>query len=94
MSEKHSHKYFRNADCEYFPCHEVEDDSYFNCMFCFCPLYFLEDCGGTPRYTNEGVKDCTPCTRPHARGGYERIVERLKAELAERRKQGSQGTGF
>lgn len=86
MSEKNSHRYFRNAACKYFPCHEVEDDSCFNCLFCFCPLYFLEDCGGTPRYTEDGIKDCTPCVKPHVPGGYDRIMARLKAEFSKRRR--------
>ena len=83
---KHSHRFFRNTDCAYFPCHAVEDDSTFNCLFCYCPLYFLDDCGGTPRRTDEGVKDCTPCTLPHGPDGYERVMARLKQEFEARKK--------
>ena len=31
--------FFRNYECAGFPCHKVEDDENFNCLFCFCPLY-------------------------------------------------------
>ncbi len=36
-----NYKFFRNKDCEYFPCHKVKNDEKFNCLFCYCPLYFL-----------------------------------------------------
>lgn len=81
MSKKHSHKYFRNTDCEYFPCHETEDPSHFNCLFCFCPLYFMKDCGGNPEYTRSGIKDCSHCIKPHAEGGYDHVMRRLRAEF-------------
>lgn len=77
----HSHKYFRNSDCQYFPCHKVKDDAFFNCLFCFCPLYWLEDCGGNPSYT-KGIKDCTGCTVPHKEGGYDHVLTRMKKEFA------------
>ncbi|WP_461208977.1 cysteine-rich small domain-containing protein [Desulfocurvus sp. DL9XJH121] len=79
------HSFFRNAECRYFPCHAVEDDSRFNCLFCFCPLYWLENCGGKPRWTH-GVKDCTNCTLPHDPGGYEHVLARLKEEFARRKR--------
>jgi len=87
---KHGYKYFRNADCEYFPCHKVADPSFFNCLFCFCPLYFLKDCGGN--FTiKKGVKDCTNCSLPHEKGGYEHVLGRLKEYFkAERGKHSSQ----
>jgi Zn-finger protein len=81
LSPKHSHKYFKNTACEYFPCHEVEDAGHFNCLFCFCPLYFIEECGGDFRRTAQGLKDCTPCAKPHLPGGYEHVIRVLKANL-------------
>jgi Zn-finger protein len=82
---KASHRFFSNRDCRYFPCHQTDAPEDFNCLFCFCPLYFLDDCGGEGRLTPEGVKDCTPCTIPHRPEGYDRIIARLKEELARRR---------
>lgn len=69
-----NYKYFKNEKCEYFPCHELKDSSYFNCLFCFCPLYCLgADCGGNFVWTDSGVKNCSACLIPHSRGGYEHI---------------------
>ena len=78
---EHSHRFFCNKDCRYFPCHTTKRPDDFNCLFCFCPLYFLEDCGGNPRILDNGVKDCTNCMLPHAPAGYDRIMERLKREF-------------
>lgn len=77
---EHNHKYFRNTDCRYFPCHKGADPEHFNCLFCFCPLYFLQDCGGNPTWRGK-VKDCTHCTVPHSPGGYEHVLARLKPEF-------------
>ncbi|MBN2139649.1 MAG: cysteine-rich small domain-containing protein [Desulfovibrionaceae bacterium] len=82
---KNSHRFFCNRDCEYFPCHQTKDPDNFNCLFCFCPLYFLDDCGGDFAL-REGVKDCSACLIPHRPEGYDRIIERLKARIAETRK--------
>jgi len=75
--------FFQNTDCPYFPCHKIEDSEYFNCIFCFCPLYALgENCGGDFCYTEAGIKDCSVCNVPHGPDGYERILEKLPAVTA------------
>lgn len=75
-------KFFRNIDCEYFPCHEDADPSTFNCMFCYCPLYALgRDCGGNFRYLDNGIKDCSGCTVPHSEGGYDHVMIKVPALL-------------
>ncbi|SDK38438.1 Cysteine-rich small domain-containing protein [Maridesulfovibrio ferrireducens] len=74
---ENSFKFFRNHQCRYFPCHEVENDFEFNCMFCFCPLYHLKDCGGKPEIKN-GIKSCSNCTLPHRPEGYDYIISKLK----------------
>lgn len=68
-----SYKYFKNDKCEFFPCHDIKGDFY-NCLFCYCPIYHY-DCGG--RYTDEGVKDCSNCTIPHSKGGYDHVLKVL-----------------
>ena len=73
--------FFQNTRCEYFPCHELDDISGFNCLFCFCPLYGLKECGGRYRYTTGGKKDCTGCALPHYRENYGLILERLGDSL-------------
>ncbi len=61
-----SSSFFRNVSCAYFPCHEGVDESEFNCLFCYCPLYALgPECGGDFSYTAGGIKDCSGCTRLH-----------------------------
>ena len=85
MMPGNSYSYFCNRDCEYFPCHEGSDPEYFNCLFCFCPLYALGSrCGGNYRYLDNGTKDCSECLLPHSKGGYKIIngKYRLIAELA------------
>ena len=71
--------FFRNLECEFFPCHKTDDPERFNCLFCFCPLYHMADCGGD--YVNyDGVKDCSACTYPHDPANYDEICARLGAE--------------
>ena len=66
MQKKYDHEFFQNLDCEYFPCHKTDDPDSFNCHFCYCPLYALDDeCGGNFKYNKKGIKDCTDCLRPH-----------------------------
>ena len=80
--EDKAYSFFRHTDCEYFPCHEGVDAEDFNCLFCYCPLYFLgARCGGDFTYTKSGVKNCVGCTVPHRRENYGRIMAILKANL-------------
>ena len=87
MSE--NYRFFSNRECEYFPCHKVNDDSRFNCLFCYCPLYALgERCGGNFAYSDEGIKDCSNCLIPHNPEGYDYIIGKfdMLTELAKREK--------
>ncbi len=80
--------FFQNRECEYFPCHKGADPEWFSCLFCYCPLYALgEKCGGSFRYTDKGIKDCSGCLRPHRRENYGAICEQMKGilELAKRK---------
>jgi len=80
--EDKKYAYFRHESCEYFPCHKVSDPEDFNCLFCYCPLYFLGSrCGGNFRYTDRGIKDCTGCLIPHKRKNYGYITEKLRENL-------------
>ncbi|WP_264983941.1 cysteine-rich small domain-containing protein [Pseudodesulfovibrio portus] len=80
---KNSYRFFSNTECEYFPCHKTARPEQFNCLFCFCPLYFFEECGGNYRVLKSGVKDCTTCLIPHTPKGYDHILARLKARFDE-----------
>ena len=79
--KKNSSRFFQNRDCEYFPCHDIENIEDFNCLFCFCPLYHLgENCGGDYSLSKSGKKSCVNCSRPHEKGGYDDIMHVLKNE--------------
>ena len=72
------YEFFQNRECEYFPCHQGADPENFNCLFCYCPLYALGDqCGGGFAYLPNGIKDCSNCLKPHRRGNYEKIMEKM-----------------
>ena len=84
---ENNYSYFENKQCEYFPCHKAAEGGFFNCLFCYCPLYALGDkCGGNFTYTPDGVKDCTNCTLPHSESGYNHIISKCPglAELAKK----------
>ena len=70
--------FFQNRACDYFPCHPGADPEAFSCLFCYCPLYALGDrCGGSFTYTEDGIKDCTHCLRPHCRENYLSICKQV-----------------
>jgi len=73
-----NYKFAQHQQCEFFPCHKVENIDDFNCLFCYCPLYMLKDkCGGNFKYTNE-VKDCSECTITHSKQhGYKHVMSKM-----------------
>ena len=72
------YKFFQNRECEYFPCHDIDNPEDFNCLFCYCPLYCLgEKCGGNFKYTEKGIKSCVNCSRPHLKSNYEEITSQF-----------------
>lgn len=78
MKQKES-AFFSHKKCEAFPCHKTCDPDNFNCLFCYCPLYFTgADCGGDFKILPDGVKDCSLCALPHSRDNYRYITNRLK----------------
>jgi Zn-finger protein len=59
-------KGFSNKSCEFFPCHKRHTE--FNCLFCYCPLAFLNCPGPYKVFTDKNGlkrKDCSSCTLPH-----------------------------
>lgn len=75
---KNSSAFFKNTECEFFPCHSGIDEEKFNCLFCYCPLYAMQNCSGEFIYLDDGVKDCSACKFPHVAENYLKIIERLK----------------
>ncbi len=78
-----SYRFYTNHDCKYLPCHKTDDVENFNCLFCYCPLYMLEEkCGGNFEI-KDGVKDCTNCMIPHKPRGYDYINQKLGEYITE-----------
>ncbi len=78
---EHSHCFFENRACKYFPCHKGLQE--FNCLFCYCPMYLHEQCPGNPRFLEKGgrrIKDCSGCAFPHYPGNYEAVVKILSGK--------------
>ena len=74
---KNNFSFFQNKECEFFPCHKLNEED-FNCLFCYCPLYALGDkCGGNFTYIDGGIKDCSNCAIPHTSSGYSYIVSKI-----------------
>ena len=79
-----SHQYFENRECKYYPCHNM-GISGFNCLFCYCPMYFAI-CPGTPEYIEirgTTVKSCFDCEYPHRPENYQAIIEYIASMLKE-----------
>lgn len=72
------YKFFQNKECEYFPCHKGVKEEDFNCLFCYCPLYLLDDeCGGNFSFTPDGIKDCSNCVKFHNKNNYDELQQKL-----------------
>lgn len=75
---QNSFKYFENRDCRFYPCHKGME--HLNCLFCYCPLYHMEDCPGVYTYKqirDRAVKVCTNCQFPHIEENYPEIIRIL-----------------
>lgn len=66
--------FYENKECIYYPCHTGLER--INCLFCFCPLYTFDDCGGTYKMLN-GIKDCSECLLPHKTENYGVVLRKL-----------------
>ena len=74
-----SYKFFSNTACSGFPCHQTKSPQYFNCKFCFCPLYAMgENCGGLFEMLENGVKSCLSCDFSHRPEHYEQMMAKLR----------------
>jgi Zn-finger protein len=81
------YKFFQNTECEYFPCHQTAHPEDFNCLFCYCPLYFMgKECGGNFAYLENGIKSCMDCMKPHRRVNYDMIIKQLSEHMKQDKK--------
>ena len=82
--EDKEYAYFSHKKCEYFPCHKGADPEDFNCLFCYCPMYQLPACPGSPTFMEKNgktIKVCTDCTFPHQPENYDKVIAVLKHQL-------------
>lgn len=73
----YSSRFFANKECEYYPCHDSDEE--LNCLFCFCPLYD-KDCPGNYRMKEKNgqmIKTCIDCVYPHMAKNYDDIMSLL-----------------
>ena len=80
---EHNHRFFSNKSCMFFPCHNAPEEDEFNCMFCYCPLYPLKDCGGIftwVEHEDTKIKLCTDCHLPHTPEYYDVVTHKLSEE--------------
>lgn len=78
---ENSFSYFENHECKYYPCHESE---HINCLFCYCPLYTFEDCGGHYQFIKSNgktVKSCLNCKYPHEKENYTEVIRKLREQI-------------
>ncbi len=79
-----SYRFFQNRECKFFPCHEVQDEDDFNCLFCYCPLYLDDNCIGSPEYIITGrgqrIKDCSSCLAVHSPEMYDKVIAHLRRQ--------------
>ncbi len=79
-----SYRFYTNEACVFLPCHKTDDLENFNCLFCYCPLYMMQEkCGGNFVIGENGVKDCSLCLIPHRPNGYDYINEKLGEYIAQ-----------
>lgn len=60
--------FFQNKECPFWMCHEGIDEDKFSCLFCYCPLVWLECKGPYLVFEDKnGIKrkDCSACTLVH-----------------------------
>jgi len=68
--ERSHFMFYQNKECEFYPCHKMDEPSRFSCLFCYCPLFwFCED---------RKVNGCKDCTFPHDVAMYPVMMKSLK----------------
>ena len=85
LTEQFYEKFFKgdiqigpNTDCEYFPCHNNQE----NCTFCFCPFYPCAD-GSTGGKWIEGknVWNCSNCNWIHKDEVVDEVLDYVKDNI-------------
>ncbi|MCL2202441.1 MAG: metal-binding protein [Defluviitaleaceae bacterium] len=74
---KNNERFFNNNECKHFPCHNAPESARFNCLFCYCPLYPSDACGGKFIRSARGLKICIDCHLPHVPEYYDVIIKKI-----------------
>lgn len=82
---KNDFNFFQNHQCRYFPCHDSIPVEEFNCLFCYCPLMFIE-CTGNYTLMENGIKDCSQCTYNHDKHAWKNILNDLREHMSVEKK--------
>ena len=82
VAVENSYKFFQNRDCQFFPCHDNIAEEEFNCLFCYCPVYFVK-CPGDYKRLDDGRKDCMGCTLNHEPRFWEMVQSMMKNPKAD-----------
>lgn len=82
-----SFSFFQNRKCEFWMCHKGVPEEDFSCLFCYCPLYPVEKCGGNFTILPNGIKDCSNCTRPHNKKNYGTITREISRNMKQGKEQ-------
>ena len=69
----------QNKECEYFPCHNIDN---LQCDFCYCPLYPCYDKRVRGKIIKndkgEDIWDCKDCVILHKKQNVNLIIEMIK----------------
>ena len=60
--------FFQNKNCPFWMCHKNIDEKDFSCLFCYCPLVWLECKGPYIVFKDKhglNRKDCSACSIVH-----------------------------
>ncbi|MCQ2550420.1 MAG: cysteine-rich small domain-containing protein [Lachnospiraceae bacterium] len=79
---ENSFQYFENRDCKYYPCHKGIE--HINCLFCYCPLYSMQNCPGNYimiEVEGKPLKSCMDCSFPHKAENYDKVNAILKQQF-------------
>jgi len=45
-----------------------------------------DKCGGNFTYTDNGIKNCSECTLPHSKNGYDHVMSKMSLVMEKGRK--------
>ena len=68
LTSNKAYMFFQNKECPFWMCHTGVEEKDFSCLYCYCPLAFLQCPGPYEVFTDKhGIKrkDCSACKLNH-----------------------------